>query len=425
MKIAILTQYYPPETGAPQNRLSDLARRLVALGHRVEVLTALPSYPGDVVHPEYLGRENTAETIDGVRVARVGIFVSARRTFWRRMTNYLSFAWNAWRNGTRLLSHADVLLMESPPLFLALAGVPLARKLGAALVTNVSDLWPRSAVELGMIRKGPALWASSALEKWMYGSSALVTGQTEGIVEDIRRRFPGKKVLLFPNGADLEAFRGPLDREGVRREFGWEDGLFVIGYTGILGHAQALGQVLDAARLMGPVAGVHFALFGDGPCREGLARRIQTEDLRTVRLYSRQPGRRMPHIQAGLDAGVVPLAKSSVFEGARPSKMFEIMAAARPLLLCARGEAVKIMESAPGGPAGVAASPEEPAELAECVRRLAADPRLAREMGARGSALVRERFDRERIALDLEAALASVATGCRRWAAGIPTSPQE
>jgi glycosyltransferase involved in cell wall biosynthesis len=233
----------------------------------------------------------------------------------------------------------------------------------------------------------------------------LVTGQTVGIIEDIRRRFPDKKVLLFPNGVDVGAFAGPLDRAGVRQEFAWAEGVFVIGYTGVLGHAQALGQVLDAAKLLGSDFPVHFAFFGDGPCREELVRRIEGEGLRTAKVYPHQPTVRMPHIQAALDAGLVPLARGSLFEGARPSKMFEIMAAGRPLVLCARGESVQVMASAPGGPAGLAAPPEEPVHLAECVRSLVSDRPRAREMGARGASLVRERFDRERIALDLEAAL--------------------
>lgn len=416
MRLSILTQYYPPETGAPQNRLADLARRLASRGHRIQVLTALPNYPGVRVFPEYVGRENSLEEIDGVRIARVGLFVPRQRTMRARMRNYLSFAWNARRHGRRLLEPCDLLLMESPPLFLALAGVPLARRLGAQLVTNVSDLWPRSAVELGMVSPGLALWAAGRLEAWMYRRSALVTGQTEGILEDIRRRFPDKEVLLFPNGVDLGAFAGPTDRAGVRQEFGWSEGLFVIGYTGVLGHAQALGQVLDAARLLGSELRVHFALFGDGPCREEIARRIEREGLRTAKVYPHQPTARMPHIQAALDAGLVPLARGSLFEGARPSKMFEIMAAGKPLVLCARGEAVRVMESAPGGPAGLAAPPEEPAQLAECIRRLTSDRGCAHEMGARGASLVRARFDRAHIALELEAALLKLVGGPRERA---------
>lgn len=411
MKLTILTQYYPPETGAPQNRLADLARRLVARGHDVQVLTALPNYPGDAVLPEYRGRENTVQILDGVSVARVGLLVPRRKTFALRIACYLSFALNARRFGPRLLRPADVLLMESPPLFLGLAGVGLARALGARLVTNVSDLWPRSVVELGMLRPGPALWAAERLEAWTYGRSALITAQTEGIAEDIRRRFPGSSVALFPNGVALDAYGGSLDRDGVRREFGWDEDLFVVGYTGLLGHAQALDQVLDAARLVEDSSKVHFAFFGDGPCREALARRVAAEHISSVRLYPRQPASRMPHIQAALDAGLVPLAKAEVFAGARPSKMFEVMAAARPVILCARGEAARVVAGPNGRPAGLVVPPEDPRALAETVTRLSRSREDAAVMGRHGRELVIDRFDRASIARTMEAVLVDVSKG--------------
>lgn len=409
MRIAILTQYYPPETGAPQNRLSDLARRLVARGHDVQVLTALPNYPGNAVLPEYRGRQNTVEMLDGVRVARVALVVPRRKTFAGRMASYLSFAANARLRGPRLLNPVDVLLMESPPLFLALGGVGLARALGARLVTNVSDLWPQSAVELGVIGPGPLLAAARRLEAWMYRRSALITAQTEGIADDIRRRFPDQRVVLFPNGVDVDAYDAPLDRGGVRKQFGWPDESFVIGYAGVFGHAQALDQVLDAAKLLGDPEAIHFSLFGDGPCRQALERRLAVERIPSVRIYPRQAAERMPALQAAFDAGVVPLRRGRLFEGARPSKMFEIMAAGRPVVLCARGEAKAIIDDADGGPAGIVVPPEEPAELAAAVRSLVLKRDEAVEMGCRGQDLVRRRFDRAAIAIDMEKVLLEVA----------------
>jgi glycosyltransferase involved in cell wall biosynthesis len=403
MRLALLTQYYPPETGPAQNRLSDLARRFVALGHQVEVLTTLPSYPGDEVHPEYLGRENSVEVMDGVRVARVGSYVPREKTFTRRMANYLSFAANAALRGPRLLHRADVLLMESPPLFLALAGIPLARLLRARLWVNVSDLWPRSAVELGLIKPGPALRAAEVLEAAMVRAAAVITGQTEGIVEDIRARFPRATVALLPNGIDVAAFRRPLDRDGLRREFGWGDDLFVIGYAGLMGYAAATDQVIAAAERLRDLPRVHFAFFGHGPCKRQLEEHVAAAGLTNVRFYPHQPSARMPHLQAAFDAGLATLCRASLCEGTRPAKMFEIMAAARPLVLTGRGEVQRIFEATPGGPPGVIAPPEEPAVLAQRVRELVSHPEAAAAMGRRGRDYVFAEFDREVIARRTEA----------------------
>jgi glycosyltransferase involved in cell wall biosynthesis len=236
----------------------------------------------------------------------------------------------------------------------------------------------------------------------MYRSAAAVMGQTQGIVEEIQRRVPGKRVELYPNGVDVRAYARPLDRAGARASFGWRDDTFVIGYAGVLGHAQALGQVLDAARLLADVPNVHFAFFGDGPCRGEIENRIEREKIVSACVYPRQPAARMPDLQAAFDAGLVPLARGKVFEGARPSKMFEILAAARPVILCGRGEARRIVEGPTNGPAGVSVDPEDPPALAVAIRRLMADRADATAMGERGRTYVFSTFDRERIARGVE-----------------------
>jgi glycosyltransferase involved in cell wall biosynthesis len=272
-------------------------------------------------------------------------------------------------------------------------------------------------LELGLIGPGLALTASTTLEEWMYRHSGLITGQTDGIVENIRKRFPDTKVVLFPNGIDVDAYSGSLERDKVRAEYPWEDGDFVVGYTGVLGHAQALDQILDAAVLLADRSDVHFAFFGDGPRREHLERRIASEQIHSAKIYGTLDRSFMPHLQAALDAGVVPLAKGRLFEGARPSKMFEIMAAGRPVLLCANGEAVRIVNGAPGGAAGLVSPPQNPVALAENIRRLMTNRDEAVAMGQRGRRHVFESFDREAIARNLEEHFFELLATHRQWQA--------
>jgi glycosyltransferase involved in cell wall biosynthesis len=402
MRITILTQYYPPETGAPQNRLSDLAERLHRRGHDIQVLTAFPNYPGTEIHPEYVGRRSFVEYFDHVPVVRVPLYVPKHRTILRRLTNYLSFAFNSRIHGPKFLRPADILLMESPPLFIALAGVPLARRLKARLVTNVSDLWPKALRDLGL--KAPNLcWAAmSWVEKWMYNSSKLITAQTEGIVQDIRKRFPEKRVVLFPNGVALESYPEDLQRDRIRQRYGWNCSTIVFGYTGVLGPSQALHQVLQAASRLKSFPQIHFALFGDGPCRESLEHDVNRLNLSNVRIYGHLPSHAMPHVQAAFDVGLVPLANTSANRGARPSKMFELMAARCPLVICAEGEAARLIDEAPTGPIGISVPPEQPEQLAEVALRLSQDPERLRIMGRHAREFVLSRFDRATIARQLE-----------------------
>ena len=398
MRIAILTQYYPPEVGAPQNRLSDLARRLQERGHAVQVLTALPNYPGTEILDGYRGRWVRREKIDGVSVTRLWLYVPSQKTFLRRLANYCSFALHAAWRGPGLLKGADFVMTESPPLFLGPAGAYLARRMRARFVFNVSDLWPDSAVQLGFLREGPALGMARRMESWCYARADAISGQSEGIVANLRARVPGKPVAFLPNGVDLAAWQPRQDREAVRREFGWGPEEFVVGYAGLHGHAQALEQALTAAERL---PGVKFVFFGDGPCKATLVANASG----CVEFHPPQPHERMPEILGAFDAGLVPLARGPVFEGVLPSKVFEVMASGRPVVLAAGGEVARLVEQAR---CGVVAPPESPDRLAEAVRRLAESPGLCAELGENGRRLVAERFDRARIAETFEEFLGSL-----------------
>jgi hypothetical protein len=150
MKLLILTQYYPPEIGAPQNRLHELAVRLKANGIDVDVLTAMPNYPKMEVFEDYSGGKIQEEVIDGVKVYRSGIYVSKSKGIVSRLLNYFSFVWTSYWRGRKLGTY-DFLMVESPPLFLGYSAMRLSKKLKAKIIFNVSDLWPEYAEKLGIV----------------------------------------------------------------------------------------------------------------------------------------------------------------------------------------------------------------------------------------------------------------------------------
>jgi len=193
MKLLILTQYYPPEIGAPQNRLHELAVRLKVKGIHVEVLTALPNYPVSEIMGGYENGKNRYEEIDEIPVHRSWIHVSKSKGIVSRLLNYFSFVWSSYWKG-RKMKHFDYLLVESPPLFLGYSAMALSKKLNAKLIFNVSDLWPESAEKLGIVTNKRLLNLAYNLEAKCYTKAHLITGQTQGIVDDIRSRLPEKRV---------------------------------------------------------------------------------------------------------------------------------------------------------------------------------------------------------------------------------------
>ncbi|MEO8068481.1 MAG: glycosyltransferase family 4 protein [Flavobacteriales bacterium] len=414
MRIVLLTQYFPPEVGAPQNRLSAIAHAFRAKGAEVTVLTAMPNYPEMRVHEAYRGKWKVKERVDGLDVIRAWLFVSTKRAILPRLLNYFSFVFSSLVVGLFNLRKSDVLFVESPPLFLGIAALLLARAKGAKLVFNVSDLWPESAVQLGLVRNRTLIALSTRLEMRCYRKSALVTGQTQGIVADIQRRCPDKRVVWVPNGVDFAAMdtfsQGAVDRSRLTA-MGIKPADVVFAYAGIIGHAQGLDVVLRAAAALADRPLIHFLLIGAGP---DLARlKTIAAELRTshVHFIDKMPRAELIALLRYADAVVVPLKKNDLFKGAIPSKIFEALALSKPLLLGVEGEAERLFIA--HGKAGLAFVPEDATDLARQVQRYADDRALMEEHGANGLRYAQANFDREVISARLWNELMSLQQGPR------------
>ncbi len=420
MRILFLTQYFPPEIGAPQNRISDLALRLSDAGHTVSILTAFPNYPEGRLAAADRGRLCRVDHWQGLRVVRTWIYTTSSKGFLPRLCNYFSFVLSSVIFGARSIGEQDVVIVESPPLFLGLAGLVISRLKRARMVFNVSDLWPESAVALGVIRNCALIRFAAALEHFIYRRSDLVMGQTRGIITSITARLPLAPVYLLTNGVALERFRPAGDqarRELVLRLEPSLKGRFVVGFAGLHGLAQGLETVLEAAGLLSERNDIAFVLVGDGVEKPRLKALAAELHLGNVFFWDSQPKERMPEILSGFHAALIPLKRLDLFKGALPSKMFEAMAAALPMIVMVDGEARALMETAQ---AGVYVPPENPEALAEAIGELAGDRASARQLGENGRAFVFRHFDRAVIAKRFEQALLSVC--CRdRHAEETPT----
>lgn len=398
MKLLILTQYYPPEIGAPQNRLHELAIRLKAAGLEVEVLTAMPNYPKMEIFEAYRDGKITEETIDGIRVYRSGIYVSKSKGIAARLRNYFSFVYSSWKRGQKLGNY-DYLMVESPPLFLGYSAMRLSRKLKAKMIFNVSDLWPESAEKLGIVTNKSMLKVAYNLEARCYTKASLITGQTNGIVTDIRKRFPEKQVHWLPNGVDLTYYDPAVVKpSGFRERNGFKPTDLVLFYGGILGHAQGLQLLVHAAGKLKDLPEVKIVLQGAGPEKDDLLALRSRLNVQNIHFLEPVAKSEMPGVLKEIDIAVVPLRKLELFEGAIPSKIFESLAMENPLLLGVDGEArTHFIEKAD---AGLFFEPENVEDLVEKIRFYAANRDVISQHGINGRKYVMEHFNRNKIAAD-------------------------
>jgi glycosyltransferase involved in cell wall biosynthesis len=418
MRLRILTHYYPPEVGAPQMRLAALARGLARQGAEVTVHTGFPHYPDGEIKPPFRNRPLRFERVDGVRVMRSWVYAAPNRGVARRLANHASLA-GAALAAAPAGGPADVLLVETPPLLLAGAAVAYSRAKRAKLVLNVADLWPDSAVEMGTLDSPTAIAAARRVERAAYRRAAAIACPTEGIFAALRERpESAAKAALMRPAVDLARFdRAALDfdRAPARSKSAAANGrragaapLRVL-YAGTVGLAHGLETLLDAAEAAAngtaregaggrdggrgavepPLA---VTIAGDGAEAAALRARLASRGPAGVRMLGAVPAERIPALYAESDVAVVTLRDLPIFEGALPTKLLEAMAAARPVVLAARGEAARLVEAER---CGIVVPPEDPGALCEALLALAADPARRAALGAAGRRAAERDFGRE------------------------------
>lgn len=401
-RLCILTQYFPPEMGAPQARLSELGERLIDAGWEVEVLTALPNYPTGKVFPGYAADAAVVEQVGRIRTIRVPLY-TAKTGLVKRLGCYFSFVASAIWYGRKLCQRPDLLFVESPPLFIGYAARALGTLWRCPYVFNVSDLWPESAVRMGILKNdAPTTRMAEKLEQSLYRHAVGVTGQSTEIIEFVQSRSPGTATAVITNGVDAARFGRTHADAAARALVGDEPGPVFV-FAGLLGYAQGLDQILDIAIAMPRKQPGRFVLIGEGPQREHLQQRITTEAIARVRLIPAQPRERIPALLAACDVAVICLGVA--IPGAVPSKIYEAMASALPILLIADGEPARRVLDAE---CGIAVSPNDLGAAREAVARLANDSELRASMGTNGRRAAETTYARDRIAQRLDQFLRSV-----------------
>jgi colanic acid biosynthesis glycosyl transferase WcaI len=398
MRILFVSHYFYPEVGAPQTRILETAQRLSDRGHEVTVLTGFPNYPDGVIPDAYRGHVLLREQVGDIRVVRSAVYPTPNSGFTRRLVNHASFALTSMI-ASPIVGRHDVVVAETPPLFTAVAAALIARGRGMPMVLNVADLWPESAVQLGALSNPRAIRLAEALESFAYRHSATITVPTGGMRTSLLARGePAEKVVHLPNAVDPDRFAASAPpNSGARR----------VIYCGTVGIAQGVGTLIDAAaELSGPNDDFEFMIVGDGAERAELARSAGERGLTNVHFEGRVPRERVPELIGSADVAVLCLRDVPLFEDALPSKMLEYMAAGRPVVASAVGDAARLLERSD---AGIACPPGDATALAAGIRQVTSDPVRAQAMGANGSRYVREHYSREAFVDSLEGILRRLA----------------
>jgi glycosyltransferase involved in cell wall biosynthesis len=381
MRVLILSQYFPPETGGPPNRLFSIAKELRENGHEVQVIAEKPNHPEGVIREGYRGSLFDERTYEGIPVIYTWVYTKPDKGFLGRLLFYGSFMMMAVLATMRVKGDFDVVLASSPPLFVGISGWLAARIKQAQFVFDVRDIWPEVAVAMGALTNPTAIQLAEKIEQFIYRHADGITAVTDSFCEHIQKtvgkEVPMKRVM---NGTTPAVFQQDDRRDEMRNRLNVED-KFVVTYAGNLGLAQGLPHILDAAGELQENDDVQFLMLGSGPVKEDLVDEANRRFLDNIEFLDRVPLDEAAAHMAASDALLVPLEDHDIYQQFIPSKLFDSMASGRPVLLSVDGEARAILKKAEGGlyyPA------EDGEALAERIRWLRDHPEEAKTMGRRG-----------------------------------------
>jgi len=405
MRILYISQYFPPEVNAPAQRVIDFSRAWQRAGHEVTVITGFPNHPTGVIYDGYRLRLIQRESVDGINVIRTYLYPSPNKGVFGRCLNYLSFMLSACLVGGPAANKADVVIATSPQLLVGLAGWIISRLKRAPLVLEVRDVWPEAlaAVDAGVSRLFYRVLYR--LATFLYKRAAVIITVTPGAQEVVSKHGIAKdKFALIPSGVDADLMRARCPDPEIRKKLGGDDAV-IVAYVGTHGMSQRLETVLEAADELRDDKRIRFVLIGDGAEKTKLLEKASAMKLDNVVFFDQMPREQAQAHVVSSDICVVPLRRAELFTQTVPSKVYEAMACAKPIVLAVDGEAREIVESAN---AGLYVEPEEPKLLAEAIRRLAADPESRSRYGENGRNYILSHYDKKRLAADYITLLSSL-----------------
>jgi colanic acid biosynthesis glycosyl transferase WcaI len=397
VKILYVSQYFPPEMGAPAARAAELAQHWSQAGHDVSILTGFPNHPTGIVPVEWrkrLHRLVYREQVGRVNVFRTWLWPLPNRKPHERIRNYVSFCLSAALRGLSI-PRPDVIIATSPQLLVALAGWWIALVKRVPFVFEVRDLWPESLTAVGAGDDTSLLHRLlAAVANFLYRRSDHIVVVTPAFKQHLMSHWHvrDEKISVVENGVETALFAPspPAVNSTLRAELGAED-KFVVSYIGTIGMAHRLETLLDAASLQREDKHIMFLVIGEGSEKARIKSIAQARGLTNVRFLDQHPRERIPELICASDACLVLLKKADVFKTVIPTKMLEFMSCARPVILGVEGQSLQIMEDAR---AGLVIEPENSEALSEAITQLASSPELRRRLGQNGREYILRHYSR-------------------------------
>lgn len=397
MHILFLSHYFPPEVNAPATRTYEHTRRWVKESDvRVTVITNHPNHPDGVLYRGYENKWLSKETVDGIDVIRVKSYLAPNAGFFRRTVSFLFFMVVAVLASLRV-SKPDVLVATSPQFFCAVAGYVASRLKDCPFVFELRDIWPESIVAVGALRRSWVIRWLERLELALYHRATVVVAVTSSFRRNlVSRGISPEKVRVIQNGVDLNRFQPRSAPADLVKGLGAE-GKFVLSYIGTVGMAHAVDKIIAAAAELRDVKDLLFLIVGEGAKKKDMEELVASREVVNVKVLPGVPKDSVGDYYALTDLSLITLRDEPLFKTVIPSKIFEVMAMAKPILSTVDGECREIVQRAG---CGVFVEPENIEQMASVIRDIFTRRDSLREMGRSGRRFVEQHANRDHLALE-------------------------
>jgi glycosyltransferase involved in cell wall biosynthesis len=306
------------------------------------------------------------------------------------------------------VKNVDLVMGTSPPIFQAVSAWLVSVIKGCPFLLEIRDLWPEFAIDMGVLKNPQLIWVARKLERFLYARANQILVNSPAYRDYLLHMgVPEEKISFIANGVDPDMFHVQKVIGSLRREYGLED-KFVVTYAGAMGMANNLEVVLDAASILDDCPEIHFLMVGDGKDRPMLEQLADDKQLRNVTFTGTRPKSQMPETLAESDVCLAVLRDIPMFRTTYPNKVFDYMAAGRPVVLAIDGVIRQVVEAADGG---IPVPPGNPEAMANAIRTLYQNRSRGEQMGQTAREYVVKHFNRNEQAREFGELMLQVGHG--------------
>lgn len=384
-------------------RHCELCRQLVRHGDDVTVVTS------DVEYLTGRVRRDKPVSIDGIRMVYAWAPRGVHRNFLWRLWAFAAYSATSFLAAIRV-RHVDIVWGTSPPLPQAETARLVAAIRRIPFVFEVRDLWIDNAVELGIVRSRAAIGAARSVESRLYQAASRVIVNSPGFVAEVSKHISPSKIVVVPNGVECSDFLPGEEPNSYRQQFGLRGEAIVVLYAGNMGMANDLETVVGSAAILKDRTDIEFHFFGSGTHVTSLKELVMFRNLDNVYFHEPLPKTAMPQLLCCADVCLAPLRDTPLFSLVFPNKVFDYMAAGRPVVYTIGGPIREVLTSAGSG---AYVQPGDSQSMATAILRYANDTDLRIADGKRAASYTVEHFDRH-IAAERLASLMDEVMTCRR-----------